>query len=375
MLFGGVEVLIRELLKELTAHYDIVLVSGDPSRQDIPKQYDDLIVGHIYWKREAVTYASARRLAEQLRAEKVELVHFNFSGVYTWGGRFFGRCPVVACSRLDIPTITTVHLVESTLEGFCGPLKPLWFKLLLWPWAWASRLCTFLHAKQEIAVSRHDMERMRRWFWPWRNRVGLLYHSRIKEEQERPIDLDNREPILLSVGTLGRRKGQTFLIRAFARVAQAHPEWKLVIVGRADAETDARTIQAEMARTGLGDRVVWTGPISTDEIIDLMYRASLFGMPSLEEALGLSLQEALYRGCPAVGSKVGGIPELIDQQSNGLLVPPANVEKLAEALDALLSDDSLRKKMASQARPSVIRKGMTHRQMIESYRRVYDSYL
>ena len=134
-------------------------------------------------------------------------------------------------------------------------------------------------------------------------------------------------------------------------------------------------MREEIARAKLGDRLVWTGPISTEEIVDLMYRASLFGMPSLEEGLGLSLQEALYRGCPAVGSRVGGIPELIDHQSNGLLVPPGDVDKLAAALNILLSDDALRKKLAAEARPSVIRKGMTHHQMVENYSRVYDSYL
>ena len=374
MLLGGVEVLVQELLAGLGNHYEIVLVSGDQSREDIPKPYCDLIVSHIHWKW-PVTYAGAQQLAERLRVEKVELVHFNFGSVYAWGGRIFGKCPVVACSRMGIPTVTTVHLVEATLEGFCGPQKPLWFKMALWPFTWMSRLYTLLKANREIAVSSHDMERMKRWFWPWRNRISVLYHSRIKEERERPIDFSNREPILLSVGTIGPRKGQPFLIRAFARIAESHPEWKLIIIGRANDDAMARLMKEEIARTGLGERIVWRGPRPTEEVVDLMYKASLFGMPSLEEGLGLSLQEALYRGCPAVGSRVGGIPELIDHESNGLLVPPGDVEKLTEALDIVLSDDALRKRLATEARPSILRKGMTQNQMIENYRRVYDGYL
>ena len=374
MQHGGVEVLIQGLLEGLHEKYEIILISLDENLQDIPKPYRDFIAGHIHWSYPG-SYAAAKKLAKQLRAENVALVHFNLGGVYAGGGRLPGRCPVVACARLGIPTLTTVHLVEATLEGFCGAQQPLWLKIALWPGAWLSRLYTLLHAKEEIAVSNHDKERMQRWFWPWRGRISRLYHSRIREENERPIDLTCREPFILSVGTIGPRKGQPFLIRAFTQIAQAHPEWKLVIVGRGNDAAMEQLMREEIARAGLGDRLVWTGAISTPEIVELMYRASLFGMPSLEEGLGLSLQEALYRGCPAVGSRVGGIPELIDHQRNGLLVPPGNVDALAEALDTLLCDDSLRKKMAEEARPSVIRKEMTHLQMIENYRRVYDAYL
>ncbi|MCX6966542.1 MAG: glycosyltransferase family 4 protein [Verrucomicrobia bacterium] len=374
MQHGGVEVLIQGLLEGLADHYEIVLVSGDSSPEEIPAPYRDFIVDHVYLQGCPVTYLAARKLAKELQAKNVELVHFNLGGVYTFGGRLWGRSPVVACSRLGIPTLTTVHLVEATLEGFCGPQKPRWFKRALWPFAWLSRLQTLLHAKQEIAVSCHDKERMQRWFRPWRDRISHLYHSRIKEENERPVHLSQREPILLSVGTIGLRKGQPFLIRAFARIAQAHPGWRLILVGRgSDAST--RIVQEEIAQAGLGDRLVWTGPLPTEEIVDLMYRASLFVMPSLEEGLGLSLQEALYRGCPAVGSRVGGIPELIDDQSNGLLVPPGDVEALAEALDTVLSDEVLRHRLAAQARPSVIRKEMTHPQMVENYRCIYDAWL
>jgi len=375
MQHGGVEVLVQGLLEGLADYYEIILVSGDPDVRDIPKPYSDFITSHIYWDNSSISYASAKRLALALQAEKVELVHFNLGGVYTWGGRLFGRSPVVACARLGIPVLTTVHLVESTLEGFCGPQKPCWFKLLLWPGAWLSRLYTLLHAKQEIAVSDHDMERMKSWFRPWETRISRLYHSRIKEERERPLDFSNREPILLSVGTIGPRKGQPFLIRAFARVAQAHPAWKLIIVGRANDDGISQMMRREIAQADLGDRIVWTGPLPTEEIVDLMYRASVFGMPSLEEGLGLSLQEALYRGCLAVGSRVGGIPELIDHESNGLLVAPGDVGELAAALDRVLSDDALRNRLASGARPSVIRKQMTHQQMVENYRRIYDAHL
>jgi len=375
MQHGGVEMLIQDLLEGLAACYDLILVSDDPDIREIPKRYRDFIVGHIYWDGRSVSYASAKKLAEALQAEKVELAHFHFGYVYAWGSRLLGRCPTVACKRIGIPCRTTVHSVQPLLEGFCGPLKPLWFKMALWPGAWLSRLHVLLQNTGEITVSNHDMETMQKWFFPWEKRITRIYHSILKPGEERTVDFSHREPMLLHVGTLATRKGQLVLTRAFIQVAKKHPEWKLVLVGREAEKAYVGTMKEEIAQAGLDDRVVWTGPLGRSEVEDLMLRASVFAMPSLEEGLGLSLQEALYRGCPAVGSNVGGIPELIDHQSNGLLVPPGDVDKLALALNILLTDDALRKKLAAEARPSVMRKGMTHTQMVENYRRIYDSCL
>ena len=216
---------------------------------------------------------------------------------------------------------------------------------------------------------------MQRWYWPWRNRISRVYHSQLREEAERPLDLAARENIILSVGTVGPRKGQPILVRAFAQIADKHPDWRLLIAGRASSEADAKALREEIQRVNLGERVEWTGPISNEAIVDWMYRASVFAMPSLQEGLGLSLQEALYRGCLAVGSRAGGIPELIDHESNGLLVAPGSDTALAGALDRVLSDPAYRLRLASEARPSVLRKGMTQEKMIDNYRSLYEAIL
>ena len=372
---GGVEILIQDLLEGLAADYDLVLVSGDRNISDIPKPYRDFIVRHIPWDGRLASYATAKKLAAALKAEKVELAHFHFGGVYTWGSRLFGRCPTVACKRLGIPCPTTVHLVQPVLEGFCGPLKPLWFKLALWPGAWLSRLHVLLQSSGEIAVSDHDLKTMQRWFFPWKNRIRRIYHSILKLENERWGGSGPREPIILSVGTIAPRKGQLYLARAFIQIAKDHPEWKLVLAGREAGDAYIAKMKEEITQAGLDDRVIWTGPLDRSEVEALMLRASVFALPSLEEGLGLSLQEALYRGCPAVGSNIGGIPELIEHETNGLLVPPGDVDKLAAALKILLSDDALRKKLATEARPSILRKEMTHSQMVENYRRLYESHI
>lgn len=106
-----------------------------------------------------------------------------------------------------------------------------------------------------------------------------------------------------------------------------------------------------------------------------MRRAAIFAMPSLEEGLGLSLQEALLSGCPAVGSRAGGIPELIDDGSNGRLVPSGDPQALADGLAELIRQPESRLRLARQARESVLRKGMTREAMIANYLEAYNEVL
>jgi len=106
-----------------------------------------------------------------------------------------------------------------------------------------------------------------------------------------------------------------------------------------------------------------------------LQRASIIAMPSLQEGLGLSLQEALFHGCVGVGSRVGGIPELIDHEVNGLLVPPGDIPALASALDRVMSDRSTLDRFRAQSRASILRKGMTAAAMVQSYLDLYQEIL
>src|SRR5204863_5699795 len=123
-------------------------------------------------------------------------------------------------------------------------------------------------------------------------------------------------------------------------------------------------IETVRTRSQLGERIRHVADLSDETIAELMRTSEIFAMPSLHEGLGLSLQEALFSGCACVGSKVGGIPELIDNGVNGLLVSPGNTEELAATLDRLMSDDALRQRLRARAPSSILEKGMTSGQMV-----------
>jgi glycosyltransferase involved in cell wall biosynthesis len=94
-------------------------------------------------------------------------------------------------------------------------------------------------------------------------------------------------------------------------------------------------------------------------------------MPSVWEGLGLSLQEAQFYGCACVGTRCGGVTDLIQDGDNGLLVPVRDLVALALALEKLMAYDALRERFSRRAPQFVLEKGMLSDKMVEAYERLY----
>jgi len=231
----------------------------------------------------------------------------------------------------------------------------------------------YRHLRGEICVSKHDRARLLRMFPQFRRKILQRYHSLLPADAP-PPQLTGRAPVVLCVGAIGGRKAQRNLAEAFARIAAKHPQWRLDLVGRIEMDEDAQKIRSFAARCHPADRITLTGRLTDAETVARMKRASIFAMPSLQEGLGLSLQEALFYGCVGVGTRAGGIPEWIDDEVNGLLVPPRDISALAVALDRLMSNPGVLDIYRSQARPSIVRKGMTAAAMIQNYLALYRQF-
>jgi glycosyltransferase involved in cell wall biosynthesis len=106
-----------------------------------------------------------------------------------------------------------------------------------------------------------------------------------------------------------------------------------------------------------------------------MNRAGIYVQPSYAEALGLALQEAMFCGCPGIGTRIGGIPELITHEKNGLLVKAGKPDLMARALERLIADAKLREDFGRAAAASILERGMTQEKMIASHLELYESLL
>jgi len=173
--------------------------------------------------------------------------------------------------------------------------------------------------------------------------VKVVYPGVRLERSERTRDTR-------TIGAAGRLvaiKGYKYLLEAFAAVRAVCPSISLEIAGdgpcRDELESQARFLQIDDAVTFLG----WC-----DNLPERMLRWSLFVQPSMEEALGITVLQAMASGLPVIASDVGGLPEIVENGVTGLLVPPGDVSLLSAALKDLLSLPDRCRQLGEAARES-----------------------
>ncbi len=153
-----------------------------------------------------------------------------------------------------------------------------------------------------------------------------------------------QSPFILSVGTVQPRKNYQRLIQAFAELVDEPSELLLVIVGGAGWQ--AEPIYQTVEQLGLSQRVRFLGYVSDAELSQLYRMAQVFAYPSLYEGFGLPALEALACGTPVVAANTTALPEVVGQA--GLLVDPLDVAALRDALQRLLTDESLRQTLIAR---------------------------
>jgi len=157
-------------------------------------------------------------------------------------------------------------------------------------------------------------------------------------------DLHESGPIV-STGLLGTRKGSFTIVSA----AKALPDAEFVLAG--NGEITAVRDAADSA--GVAERVKTPGWIGPDEREGLLRKSSIYILPSSAEGLPIGLLEAMSFGLPVVTTPIGGIPDVIENGRNGLLIPPDDPEALSSALQTLIGDFELRQRLGRAARDTV----------------------
>ena len=171
------------------------------------------------------------------------------------------------------------------------------------------------------------------------------------------------------VCALRPEKGLLTLLRAFAKLPPQHSEARLVLVG-----SGPMLPQLEAEAEALGIRSLCTFVPKTTDVAEWMRRIDIFVLPSLSEALSNSLMEAMSCGCCCVASRVGGNPELVGENSRGLLFPKEDSAALAAALDLLFKNLGLRHELAD-AGYRFLREGFSQMQSVECMEAIYGSFL
>ena len=172
-----------------------------------------------------------------------------------------------------------------------------------------------------------------------------LFHDRWDREKLRGELGLGEGPLILYVGRLEPRKGVNVLVSAMRWI-----DGTLLVVGRGNM---LPLLKREAKMLGVADRVRFMGMVEYGLLPKFYGASDVFVLPSLSEAFGIVLLEAMASGVPTVGTTVGGIPEIID--GCGLLVPPGNARRLAEAVNRILDNQSFARKLGRLGRKRVER--------------------
>jgi len=298
-------------------------------------------------------------LKKILKDEKIDILH-----IHVWNPAS-GRYAILAANSCKIPIVTTEH----------DPFKLSFLKNLF-------KKSTLEKVKTIITVSENNQKILQKLYPEHKKKIKVIYNGidiswwqsqtlRFTDEDRKTIKkniflADTDTLIIISIAELHERKGLKYLIEAIPDIIKKYPETKLVIIGEGK---DRKNLEHLIGRLGIENHVLLAG--KQKEIPKVLKSSDIFVLPSLREAFGLVILEAMITGLPVIASKVGGIPEIINNK-NGLLVESENPEKLANTLLDLIAHPDRCKKLSAYGQKTVLEK-FTAKKMAEEYEREYSS--
>lgn len=184
-------------------------------------------------------------------------------------------------------------------------------------------------------------------------------------EKRRELGLDDTSPVLGISSRLSYMKGITYLLKAMCDIRKVHDDVSLVIIGDGPQKKE---LEQQSTSLGLHRHVLFLGELDTIHLFLKVF--DIFVLPSLSEGMPVCLLEAMASGCPIVATNVGGIPEMIENGKNGLLVRPADSNALSSAILYLLEHEQVRNSLVIEGK-RVVRERFSALKMTKTYEQLY----
>ena len=308
--------------------------AGSPLRDDVfqlvPPQRPVFLDGALFYLR------MPRRVAAELRAFGPEaiLTQSPYEAAAVLAGR--------RLARSDARLIVDVHGDWRTLSRLYGsPLRALGR-----PFFDAIAAFALRRADGVRTVSGYTTQLVRE--LGVEPSAEFTAYMELEPFTARPVVPLPERPRALFVGVLERYKAFDVLAESWREVVRRLPEAVLHVVGQGTLAPVAEQLVAE-----LPENVLWTPSLAAEEVATALDDATLLVLPSRSEGLGRVVIEAGCRARGVVGSRVGGIPNVVHEDRTGILVPPGDASALADALVRVLSDRGLAERLGAEGRASV----------------------
>lgn len=286
-----------------------------------------------------------------VKKRKIDLMHAHGARVNLWGS--------VVSLFTKVPIISTEHNIDIWREGAVL-------------YNFIDRLIGRINSKR-VGVSQAVCEMLN---VKGMNKSKIIcinngINVRVFDDNFENINFvepSNSNEDRVVIGTIGRlvqQKGHKYLIHAFSKLAELYDQCILVIVGEGPLENELRALASSY---GLDGKIVFTG-VRTD-IPACLASFDIFVLPSITEGLPLVLLEAMASKKAVVASAVSGVPYVIDDGVDGVLVPPKDIEKIVFELERLIVNASLRESLGVKALHKVTNH-FNAKRMIADYENLY----
>lgn len=276
---------------------------------------------------------TVKPLVRYLMRHEVHLIHSNSTIAHLHGA--------LAARQMSLPCVW--HVRDLTPLGW-------WARIYA---KWTDRIIAISEAvRQHLQRSGIPAEKIR--VIP--NGVDLSVFAPRPSSLRKGMGFTDEHFVFGMVGQLIPWKGHEFFLRAAARMVSAMPTARFLIVGDDLFHDHPGYVQGLMGlteRLALDDEVHFLG--YREDIVDVLASLDALVLPSLNEPFGRALIEAMAMEKPVIATNVGGPPEIVDHETNGLLVPPADVDALADAMLRLARDREWSQHLGKAGRARVAR--------------------
>jgi glycosyltransferase involved in cell wall biosynthesis len=220
---------------------------------------------------------------------------------------------------------------------------------------------TLERSNKIIAVSDFTRRELLKYYKIKENKIRVIHNGvdiskfsppKNKDKVKKELGFVDNDVNILSVGRLYARKGLFTLIESMSIVAKKFGNAKLIVSGKGQSSEMKKLINYAK-KLGVRENIVFTGYFPDEKLPKLYQASDIFAFSTFYENLPFAVLEAMSSRLPVVTTKVGGIPEMIDDGYNGFLVAPSNSSELAKKILYLIENPSKASEMAYRARKTV----------------------
>ncbi|EUJ18730.1 glycosytransferase [Listeria grandensis FSL F6-0971] len=258
-----------------------------------------------------------------ISSKKLDLVHIHIAQ----DGSYFRKAIAVRLTKLCRKKVL-LHIHGSHFDAYHRESKPLLQRHLI----------ETLQKSDKVIVLNDEVQQ---YFSAYGIKTEIMFNAvPIPERQEG----SKKEMQISCFGQLGKRKGTYDILDVAAVLQEKHPDIPIYLYGDGDIKKIEELIKTRnLLNVHLG------GWVTAEQKEVAMQQTMIHILPSYQEGLPMAILETMAQGIPNISTYVGGIPDIIDNGKNGLLIEPGNTKQLEAALLTLITDNKLRQRMGTEA--------------------------